>query len=77
MIRLTKNTESGYEWSDFVKEVEEMDPNEIELSKLSFIGICEEFCGITFENNSRILQNFYYRPFLCKVVRCLIMSLLK
>ena len=57
MTRLTKSTESGYEWSDFVKEVEEMDPSEIELSKLNFIGMCEEFCGITFENASRILQN--------------------
>jgi hypothetical protein len=72
MIRLTKTTGSGYEWTDFVKEAEEMDPDEIELLKLNFIGVCEEFCGITFENASQILLNSADHPFLCRVTRCLI-----
>ena len=47
MIKLTKETDDGYAWSDFFNQVIEQDPGEFEETKLLFIGTCEHILGIT------------------------------
>ena len=67
MNYFTKETKDGYEWEDWVFEIKEQDPEEIDNTKLNFIGDCEKFCGINYGNIINIVADAYQRPIIYRI----------
>jgi len=61
MNRLTQKTSTGYDWSDFAKEIAANDPDVVGRKVREYVGACEDV-GVTPEMIRALWERWFDEP---------------